>query len=197
MKNLTPLLVILLSGFTSFGQVGINTTEPTSTLDVNGSLRVRFTKTSRANDILATKIMGMDDEGNFVEIVVDDNLILENNRLRATNRILSIGDIPMLNIAIIHNLDLVIWPGEPNEDKSVIRIDNILGDIIITGFAAGQDGQQVWLYPISGQITFLPNSILSLLGNRIENNDNLIVKRYEMVKLMYDATRSMWIIMDH
>jgi hypothetical protein len=103
----------------------------------------------------------------------------------------------MLNIAIIHNLDLVIWPGEPNEDKSVIRIDNILGDIIITGFAAGQDGQQVWLYPISGQITFLPNSILSLLGNRIENNDNLIVKRYEMVKLMYDATRSMWIIMDH
>jgi len=196
MKNLAPILIVLLLGFNSYAQVGINTTEPTSTLDVNGNLRIRKADRSTDNDIVATRIVGIDDAGNIVQVEVDENLILENNRIRATNRILKIGDVPALGLPIIDDLDLVIWPGEPNEDKSVIRVQSILGDVIITGIAAGQDGQQIWLYPISGDITFLPNSLLSLFGNRIENNSNLVVQRYEMVKLMYDATRAKWIIMD-
>jgi hypothetical protein len=69
--------------------------------------------------------------------------------------------------------------------------------MIITGLVAGQDGQTIWLYPQSGDLTFLPNSLLSLFGNRIESNGNMIVQQYNMVKLMYDATRAKWIIMDH
>ncbi len=196
MKIFAPLIVTVLCASTAYSQVGINTTEPTATLDIDGTLRVRKAERSLSNDNVATRIVGIDDLGNIVEVEVDDNLILENNRLRATNRILKIGDVPTLGVPIIDDMDLVIWPGEPNEDKSVIRVSSLLGDIIITGIVAGQDGQQIWLYPVSGDITFLPNSLLSLFGNRIENNSNLVVERYEMVKLMYDATRSKWIIMD-
>lgn len=196
MKKLAPLLIAVFCVSVAYTQVGINTTEPTATLDVDGTLRVRKAERSSANNVIATRIIGIDDLGNIVEVEVDENLILENNRIRATNRILKIGDVPLLNLPIIDDLDLVIWPGEPNEDKSVIRVQSILGDVIITGIAAGQDGQQIWLYPVTGKITFLPNSLLSLFGNRIENNSNLVVDRYEMVKLMYDATRQKWIIMD-
>ena len=191
-----PLIIgLLLFSISCFSQVGINTTDPQSTLDVNGTLRVSGLK-SALQDVEAVRIVGLDEEGNFVEVDVDENLVLENNKIRATNRILKIGDVPTLGVPVIDDLDLVIWPGEHNEDKSVIRVQSILGDIIITGLVAGQDGQQIWLYPISGQITFIPNSILSLFGNRIETNSSLIVEQYEMVKLMYDATRAKWIIMD-
>lgn len=196
MKKLAPVILMLLCVYSGFSQVGINTTEPTSTLDINGNLRVRKGARSPENDFQATKIIGVDDEGNFVEVDIDENIILENNKIRATNRILKIGDVPALNVPIIDDMDLVIWPGEPNEDKSVIRVRSLLGDVIMTGIVAGVDGQQIWLYPVSGKITFIPNSILSLFGNQIENNSNLVVDQYEMVKLMYDATRQKWIIMD-
>lgn len=195
MIKLAPFFGLLLISASSFSQVGIGTTDPQSTLDVNGTLRVTGLKSS-LQEVQAVHIVGLDEDGNFVEVEVDENLILENNKIRATNRILKIGDVPTLGLPIIDDLDLVIWPGEPNEDKAVIRVQSILGDMIITGLVAGQDGQQIWLYPISGQITFVPNSILSLFGNRIEANSNLVVEQYEMVKLMYDATRTKWIIMD-
>ena len=195
MKKLAPIFIALLIGSISYAQVGINTTEPTATLDVNGTLRLRESKKG-PNDITATRIIGMDDLGNFVEVEIGENIILENNTIRANDKILTIGDIDLLGLPIINDLNLIIWPGEPNEDKSVIRLKSILGDIIVTGIVAGQDGQTIWLYPTTGDLTFIPNSILSLFGNRIENNSNLVVQQYEMVKLMYDATRSKWIIMD-
>lgn len=195
MKNLAPIFIALLIGCMSTAQVGINTTEPTATLDVNGTLRLRDAEKG-PNDVIATKIVGIDDSGNIVQVEVAENLILENNTIRANDKILTIGDVDPIGVPIISDLNLIIWPGEPNEDKSVIRIRSILGDVIVTGIAAGQDGQTIWLYPITGDLTFIPNSLLSLFGNRIENNSNMVVQQYEMVKLMYDATRSKWIIMD-
>lgn len=198
MKLLAPIFVVLLMGFESYSQVGINTTDPTSTLDVNGTIRVRGAKYSlNSNETIATRIIGIDDDGNMVEVEVDENLILENNRIRAIDQLLKIGDVPGLNVPIINNINLVIWPGEPNDDKSVIRLNSILGNMVISGIVAGQDGQQIWLYPVSGDLTLLPNSLLSLFANQIEQNDNMVVKRYSMVRLMYDASRSKWIIMDH
>ena len=195
MKNLAPIFIALLIGYISTAQVGINTTEPTATLDVNGTLRLRDAEKG-PNEVIATRIVGIDDSGNIVQVEVAENLILENNTIRANDKILTIGDIEPIGIPVISDLNLIIWPGEPNEDKSVIRIRSILGDVIVTGIAAGQDGQTIWLYPTTGDLTFIPNSLLSLFGNRIENNSNLVVQQYEMVKLMYDATRSKWIIMD-
>ena len=188
MKNLALFLTALLICSSAYSQVGVNTTEPTTTLDVNGTLRVRGVKNSES---IAQRIVGIDDAGNFVEVEVDENLVLENNRIRAVDQSTELGDVPILGLPIIDNLDLVILPGEPNRNKPVLRLQSLLGDMILT------DGQMVYLYPISGDLTLIPNSILSLFGNRIESNVNTTIPRYSMVKLMYDATRSKWIIMDN
>ncbi|PKA83602.1 hypothetical protein ATE92_1761 [Ulvibacter sp. MAR_2010_11] len=200
MRNLAPLMLLLCVGFSTFSQVGINTTNPTTTLDVNGSIRVRGVSTTSSEEVtvIATKIIGVDDLGNFVDVQIGDNLILEANKIKANDKILKIGDVSPFNIPILSDVNLIILPGEPNEDKSVIRMRSILGNMIITGIIGGVDGQQIWLYPVTGDLTILPNSILSLFGNRIESNgSSMVIERYNMVRLMYDATRSKWIIMDH
>lgn len=194
MKKLAPFLVFLFIGISATSQVGVNTTEPTSTLDVNGTIRVRGVKNSNS---IAQRIVGIDDQGNFVEVEVEDNLILENNTIRAVDRTSKIGDVFTLGLPIIDNLDLVILPGEPNRDKPVLRLFSPLGDMILTGLRPGTDGQMVYLYPSSGDLTIIPNSILSLFGNRIESNNNTVIPRYSMVRLIYDASRSKWIIMDN
>lgn len=48
-------LIFLLIPAIAFGQVGINTTTPTATLDVNGNMRIRTIQTGNENDsILVT-----------------------------------------------------------------------------------------------------------------------------------------------
>lgn len=198
MKNLASLTFLLLIGYSSYSQVGINTTRPTSTLDVAGTIRVRGVKSDALlNPVQATKIVGMDELGNFVEVEIDENVILENNRLRAVDKVMEIGDAPELNLPILSDLNLVLLPGEPNTTKSVMRMNSIFGDMFLTGIMPGQDGQKIWLYPNSGDLTIVPNSLLSLFGNRIEGNGTIIVKQFEMIQLMYDAARGKWIPMKY
>lgn len=200
MNNLAPriafLLIVLGSFSQSFSQVGIGTTEPQAMLDVNGSFRVTGIKSSYS-DINAVRILGVDEDGNFVEVEVDENLILENNKIRANNKVSRLGDIPTLNISVANNLNLIILPGEPNDDKRVIRIINTAGDLDITGIEAGVDGQTIWLYPQSGRIRLMRGNASSLPANQIQGTGNWNIFQYEMVELMYDATLAKWIIMDN
>ena len=198
MKSRAPRIAFLLISiccvFQSFSQVGIGTTEPQSTLDVNGTIRVRGIKSSY-QDVEAVRIIGLDEHGNFVEVEVDENLILENNTIRANNRISRFGTIPSLSVAIIHNLNLIILPGEPNDDKKVIRIFNSAGNLDVTGIEAGSDGQQIWLYPQSGRIRLLRGNGSSLPANQIQGTGTWTVFQYEMIQLMYDANIAKWVIM--
>jgi hypothetical protein len=194
MKKFAPIFVVLLIGFQCFAQIGINTKEPTSTLDVNGSLRVRGSNNSRT---VATKIVGVDENGNFVDVVVAKNLILENNTIHAIDRHSEIGDIPVIGIPVVDDVDLIILPGEPNDDRSVIRLTSLLGDMTFTGLKAGTDGQKIWLYPVSGQLTIIPNSLLSIFSNQVEGSGLIITEQYRMIQLIYDGSRSKWIVMDH
>ncbi len=196
MKNVAPLLFFLFIGTSCFSQVGINTTDPQSTLDVNGTIRVTGIK-SAYQDVEAVRILGVDEDGNFVEVEIDENLILEDNRIRANSRISRLGTIPTLNIGIAHNLNLIILPGEPNDDKKVIRLFNLAGNFDITGIAAGVDGQQIWLYPQSGRIRLLRGNAGSLPANRIQGTGMWTIFQYEMIQLMYDANIAKWIIMDN
>ena len=77
-----------------YSQVGIGATEPQATLDVNGSMHVSGIKSS-FQQIEAVRIIGVDEDGNLVEVDVDENLILENNKIRANDRIPRFGDIPI------------------------------------------------------------------------------------------------------
>jgi len=196
MNKIAPLLMFLLTGITAFSQVGIGTTDPQSTLDVNGTLRVSGIKSS-FQDVEAVRIVGLDEDGNFVEVEVDENLILENNQLRALNNRFKFGTVPTLNTTIVNNINLIIWPGEPNDDKTVIKIYNLLGDFDLHGIFPGQDGQRIYLYPQDGRIRIIKNSLLALPGHEIDGSGMAMVLQYGLIELMYDATRGKWVIMEY
>lgn len=52
---------MLCSNF-AFSQVGINTTDPTATLDINGNIRIRTLSIKKSPD--ASQITTVDDNGN-------------------------------------------------------------------------------------------------------------------------------------
>ena len=77
MKIITAVTFVLFFCGVSIAQVGVNTTDPTSTLDVNGSLRVRSMSASGTVD--ATKVIGVDADGNFIDVEAGQNIQINNN----------------------------------------------------------------------------------------------------------------------
>ena len=205
MQLLAPrfaLLFILLGSFTQcFSQVGINTTEPTATLDVNGNIRVREMK-SNFTEYEAVKIVGLDSIGNFVEVEIDENVILEDNKLRVVESKYRFAETQTISTTIVNNLSLIILPGEPNDDKKIMKIVTTGGDVEITGIVAGEDGQTIWLFAYSGKVKLSGNSPLSDAANQIlisgnGANPSKTLQRYDMIQLVYDAGLQKWIIMDY
>lgn len=200
MKNSTSFYLFLLFSISAFSQVGINTTDPTSTLDVNGTIRVRSMYSGSEGDIQAVKIIGLDENGNFVEVEMGKNIDLVNNKLVVTDRTLELGNLSTpLTTTRNHDLQLRVFPGEANHGRSIIRIENTVGtgDTEITGIQAAPDGTHIWLYAISGKLTLIPNSTESLVGNRIEKNNKMAADQYAMIELFYDAARGKWIVMQN
>lgn len=66
MKNI-PIFLLLFS-FAASAQVGIGTTNPTTTLDVNGPLRVRSTVTNNRESVAKDSILVSDSYGNIQRI---------------------------------------------------------------------------------------------------------------------------------
>lgn len=208
MKNLTYLLPCLLLGVTGFSQVGINTTNPTSTLDVNGTVRVRSlgqnieTGPELPPEHEATRIMGLDDDGNFVKVELDENIYLDNNVLKSVDRKAEIGTLPNFNAPRANNVSLIIWPGGANSGKSVIRIENLQGDIEITGFdvsglggPALADGTMAWLYAVDGKVKLKIDDNNSDPENQIKAYSDIEIKQYGMVQIMYDGVLQRWVVM--
>ncbi len=63
MKKLLIIVTLLLVSFTQ-AQIGVNTTSPTKTLDINGELRIRNTPTEGA---IPSTTLAVDDNGNVVK----------------------------------------------------------------------------------------------------------------------------------
>ena len=191
-KLLAPAIIM----FTVLGysQVGINTTSPQATLDVNGSLRI--TNTSDIT-VTSTKLTGLSENGTVRDISIGSNLLLVNNTISAKSGLdYSFGSVTF-SVKKNHNVDLLLGPGETNEGKSIIRINNTSGDTEITGIKAGYDGQSLWIYPQSGKIDLLGNDTNSSALNRIEENNKNGGKIYSMIQIVYDGTRGKWIIMQN
>lgn len=197
----TIFLLGLLTVFTkSIGQkVGVNTTSPQETLDVNGTTKFR---TTNQTNVTTTKIGGLDANGVFREITVGSNLNLNNNVLSSTNGSkYTFGEITINDNSNSeqNNVDLLIGTGGINAGKNIIRVkvlDNS-GNLKLTGIKAGTDGQHVWLYPQNGKLKLKTNDEDSLAPNRIESNDKPGAAIYEMIEIIYDATRSKWIVMQN
>jgi len=196
MKNLAPLFISLLFAVQSFSQVGINTTEPTATLDVDGNIRVRKMNDSFTNSH-AEKIVGLDEDGNFVVVDVDENIILEENKLRVVENRYRFANIT-LTVSDVNNLDLIILPGEPNDDKKVVRIISAFGNnITISGIMAGEDGQTLWLFAYSGSVKLVGLDNASDPENQFLISGQKTIQQYELIQLLYDATLQKWLIMDY
>jgi len=193
MKNVFLLIGVLLCVSQGFSQVGINTTEPAATLDVNGTLRVRDFKS--INETQAVKIVGLDEDGNFIEVDVDENVILKDNKLRVVENRYRSAATPIITGSTVHNYDLVILPGEPNDDKKIIRIMTSGGALDFSGIKAGEDGQMIWLMASSNKIKLLDTNPGSDPENQFLIGASIIVKQYGMVQLVYDATIQKWLVM--
>ena len=199
MKNLAPLLITLLFAVQAFSQVGINTTNPTATLDVDGNIRVRHMFDS-FTDAEAEKIVGMDEDGNFVMIDVGENVILEDNKLRVVENRYRFADITVLN-GNMNNMDLLILPGEPNDDKKVIIIyveDSFVGgNIVLTGILAGNDGQTMWLLAMDGSIRLVGLDDNSDPENQFLLSGQITIQQYEMIQLLYVISLQKWLVMGY
>ena len=198
MKNLAPLLIALLFAVQAFSQVGINTTNPTATLDVDGNIRVRH-MFDNFTDAQAEVIVGMDEDGNFVLVDVDENIILENNKLRAVERRYRFASITVIGDEL-NNLDLLILPGEPNDDKKIIVIhttDTFRANIEITGIIAGEDGQTLWLLAMDGNIKLVGLDNDSDPENQFLISGQISIQQYEMIQLVYVRSLQKWLVMDY
>ena len=128
--NKIILVILLCISVTSYAQVGINTTDPTSTLDVNGTIRVRsMTVDEQANP---RYVVGSDVNGNLINLELGDNLYIDGNVIRQRTYQI-IGDIEPVDDSEADDLNLVIWPGGTNSDRSVIKIPSNSGNLTITG----------------------------------------------------------------
>ncbi len=196
MKNLAPLFIALLFALQAFSQVGINTTEPTATLDVNGNIRVRKMN-DNITDSVAEKLVGMDEDGNFVLVDVDENVILEENKLRVVENRYRFANVTVIGDET-NNMDLLILPGEPNDDKKIVRIHTPAdGNITITGILAGEDGQTLWLLAMDGSIRLIGLDNASDPENQFLLAGQISIQQYEMIQLVYVASLQKWLVMDY
>lgn len=196
MKKHLLFSIIFLFSLATIAQVGIGTENPTSMLDVNGSMRVRKLS-SDADHLRATKVLGLDDQGNFIELTLGDNIIIERNHIRAVNTTLEFGDIPTVSARRVR--DMIVFPGSGDRGRSIIRIENVETGVTteITGIAGGYDGAHIWLYPTNGDLKLIPNSNESAPENRIGENDKMNANQYEMLELVYDSKRKLWVVMQN
>ena len=193
MKNLLLTVLTVCCVSSTFSQVGINTTDPSATLDVNGTIRVRDFKIGQG--IEAKKIVGIDEEGNFVEVQVGENIILKENNLRVVENRFHSSSTTTITAGTVHNYKLLILPGEPNDDKKIIKIITSGGAVDMTGIEAGEDGQMIWLMAYTDRVKLLPLNASSDPENQLLLNNAVSFFQYEMVQLVYDGSLQKWLLM--
>jgi hypothetical protein len=199
MKILLVNSFVLLLCAQIFGQVGINTTDPTATLDVNGTFRVRD---MFPQGLQAIKLLGVDENGTLIQLNVDQNVYIDGDSVKATIIKEDIAIYPTINIEIFNDMPGIIWPGGTGNGRSYVRFDSSLEDLEITGidisaFPTPLDahGYTVSLYSVSGEIKIKNEDDGSLPQNRFRmKNGQIEVKQYETVKIMYDGYIERWLI---
>ncbi len=68
-------------------------------------------------------------------------------------------------------------------------------DVSGLGGPALADGTMAWIYPVSGQIKLLVADPASNVENQIMASEDIEVKQYGMVQIMYDGDLQKWVVM--
>lgn len=191
MKIKIALPFVLLTCGISLAQVGVNTTDPTSSLDVNGTLRVRTLTYSATAP--ATLLAGVDVNGNLTEVETGTNVLMIDNVFASNNTQTIDRSAPIVTATTIN--DLVALPSGPVTGFNMIRVRTTLPITFLTGVAAAPDGTTIVLYPTDGILTLLSLDIGSLPQNQIMPHVDLVIPQYQTAQLVYDADIQKWIKM--
>jgi hypothetical protein len=192
----TLILLILLIPQIVNSQVGIDTTNPQETIDVNATLRASSIPT-----VSATKMMGTDGNGTMNEIVIGDNLQMNSGTLNptgTTNYFVKTMLMPTTSSGHqFHNVNLDLTGA--NKDITVFRIAGSLHNFEFTGIAGGTDGKHIVLVNVtSNNFKLSDNASGSLPQNRIST----LVGGFEqtsgqgVTELVYDGATQKWIILN-
>lgn len=193
---------LFLSMLGSYAQVGIGTTNPQETLHVVGSVRVE----SSPSITDPVGLVGADDEGTLTTINIQNTLTLTNGKVNVQGNVLyGIGSQNLSGITydgnFIHDLELGLGPGEPNEGMSVVKVYNLPANGKLTGIQDGVDGLHLFFYNVdTGNIQFMDESDTDSAGSQPENRIKVLagsetISGRGCVELLYDGTAQRWLFL--
>lgn len=176
-------------------QVGIGTTNPQSTLHVQGTMRV----TNTNNTTTTTKLTGTCDQGIVADIAVGPNLSLINNVLSAAgtdNSKYKVAPVKMLTPTsnfVFDNLDLQL--NGANAGAVVFRLYGSTQNFSIRGIQGGVDGRHIILYnssavnmKIDHMQSLIPANNLDTIGTSTSTSG------VGTVEMVYDGAAGTWIV---
>ena len=189
----TALFIMFIS--TGIAQVGLGTSNPATTLDINGTVRINDLPVETVEEISLTGLT----TGNVLNRTArGGNVIVINNEITTAPVSRDIGylnlglepiDIYVAGIPQIYNLDLKITPGADNEKSTFIYVHSYTVNYWFAGIANGTEGRRVTLFFTDKNTKILENDSNALARNRILTlaNSSISTSGEGFVELVYDA----------
>ncbi|ESU18746.1 hypothetical protein FCR2A7T_21490 [Flavobacterium cauense R2A-7] len=191
----TVCVATLLFFQMGYAQVGIGTTNPLSTLHVQGTMRITDTN----NTTTTTKLTGTCDSGIVSDVKVGRNLSLVNNELSAAdgdNSIYKVAAVKMLTPVsnfTFDNLDLQL--NGVNAGVVVFRLYGSTQNFSIKGITGGTNGRHIILYNSSAVNMKMDHMLSSIAPNNIDTiGASTSTSGIGTVELVYDGSASKWIV---
>lgn len=184
-------------------QIGVNTTNPTETIDINGTAAIRDLST---NAVSTTGLLGANNNGVVGGVTVGNNLELTNGVLNATT-----GATRYLPVIITRNFftntfnNLNLNLNGTNADKTlfILRGNNGTPAITtLTGIAGGTDGRLIVIKADTQNfnIFIINESTASLPENRfqfyINPNQSENVNGFGSFTFVYVASVQRWVLIN-
>jgi len=191
----TVCVATLLFFQMGYAQVGIGTTNPLSTLHVQGTMRITDTN----NTTTTTKLTGTCDSGIVSDVKVGRNLSLVNNELSAADgdnsfyRVAAVKMLTPVSNFAFDNLDLQL--NGANAGVVVFRFYGSTQNFSIKGITGGTNGRHIILYNSSPVNMKMDHMISSIAPNNIDTiGSSTSTSGIGTVELVYDGSASKWIV---
>ncbi len=191
----TVCVATLLFFQMGYAQVGIGTTNPLSTLHVQGTMRI----TNTDNTTSTTKLAGTCESGIVADVKVGRNLSLVNNELSAADgdnsfyRVAAVKMLTPVSNFVFDNLDLQL--NGANAGVVVFRFYGSTQNFSIKGITGGTNGRHIILYNSSPVNMKMDHMQSSIAPNNIDTiGSSTSTSGIGTVELVYDGSASKWIV---
>lgn len=197
MRKTTFLFAFFVS-ISLFGQVGIGTTSPQSTLHVEGTFQIAST-----DDVCtADKLAGIGPTGRVTNVIVGNNLTLTGNVLSAqsdnNNAFYKIATIPVNPpFPNFSYDDLFMDISGANDNVVIFRLVGAVNNFTISGIQGGTDGRHIILYNASNVNMKIAHLVSSLPENQIDTlGSSTATSGIGTIELVYDGVLQKWIVVN-